>query len=149
MHTNINGHKWSMTHRVLKYHLDKLSPQISYWVHHNLWNRDCSDSREHMLYYDYIYIYLYMNVKIKSKWWWKNYYKNNFKITFDKASLKLSIIFFNFGNFSFRQVIRISKGFDTRPSLANLCSYYCENTKKILKREIYTKHVFLAICFAS
>ena len=59
--------------------------------------------------------------------------KNTFKITFDKASLKLAInflfdnCFLNFGNVYFRQVTGIAMVSDSASFMANLFLYYYEN----------------------
>ena len=87
--------------------------------------------------------------------WWK---KNKFKTVFVAAFLELAInilpdnCFFNFGNLSYRQIIGIRMGSDLALFMANFFLYYYKNkllldTEKILKRKIYEKHTFLAICF--
>ena len=60
--------------------------------------------------------------------------KLKFKITFDKASLKLTInflldncFFVKFGNLSFPQITGIPMGSDPAPFMANLFLYYDEN----------------------
>ena len=84
--------------------------------------------------------------------------KNKFKTVFVAAFLELAInilpdnCFFNFGNLSYWQIIGIRMGSDLALFMANFFLYYYKNkllldTEKILKRKIYEKHTFLAICF--
>ena len=68
--------------------------------------------------------------KFRATWTDNN---TKFKITFDKAFLKLAItflldnFFFDFGNLPFPKITGIPMGFDPTPFVANLFLYYYEN----------------------
>ena len=70
--------------------------------------------------------------------------QDKFKVTFDKASLKLVInflldnCFFNFGNLSFQQITGIPIGSDPATFMANLLLYYYENKSLLNTKKIFT-----------